>query len=314
MTGGRILVGLVGFVLGLAALILLAVIEFGAWVLIAPPRSRTEEEAGEVSHDHVYIEGTNPAETISALARDGARLAGLWYSSAAEKSTGRTVLLLHGFAEASGALQALRVAALNRSGWNAAALDLRGYGNSDGQFASFGGREATDISVWLDALANRLGPTQPLVPVVWGRSMGAAIALKAAAADHRVKAVVLESPMVDLDHALGVWFRKRRFPAPRLLARLITRRASQLAGVSLTRPRLIELAPRLECPALIIHGSNDMLVPDLEVRRLAEAFPVPPRFIEVSGAGHADVVAVGGDELLAEITRFVSDAAREESW
>ena len=99
----------------------------------------------------------------------------------------------------------------------------RGYGRSSGTFASFGGREAGDVRVWLDTLAAWPGRARPLLPVLWGRSMGAAIAVRAAAEDSRIQALVLESPMVDLDLAMAAWFRKRRFPCSHLLARLVTR-------------------------------------------------------------------------------------------
>ena len=56
--------------------------------------------------------------------------------------------------------------------------------------------------------------------------MGAAIAVRAAAQDSRIQALVLESPMVDLDLAMAAWFRNRRFPCAHLLARLVTRRAA----------------------------------------------------------------------------------------
>jgi pimeloyl-ACP methyl ester carboxylesterase len=59
---------------------------------------------------------------------------------------------------------------------------------------------------------------------------------------------------------------------------------------------------------LIVHGSNDTLVTSREARRLAAAFPNPPGFIEVSGAGHADVVTIGGDALLEHIVEFLQEA------
>jgi alpha-beta hydrolase superfamily lysophospholipase len=304
-TGGRIVIGLAGFLLGALIFGLLAVIEYSAWVLVAPPRPRNAGDACDPPTT-ADLESTTRPEPILTIAGDGVRLAGLWHP-ATGPTTARTVLLLHGFAEASAALQALRVATLNRAGWNVAALDLRAYGKSEGLFASFGGREADDVAAWLDALARRFSPGQPLFPVLWGRSMGAAIAVRAAASDRRVRALILESPMVDLDEAMAVWFRRRRAPMPRLLARLATRRAGKLAGVSLTRPRPIDVAPRVRCPVLIVHGSDDTLIPGSEVKRLTTAFPVPPRFIEVPGAGHADVITVGGDTLLEQITRFLRE-------
>ncbi len=236
------------------------------------------------------------------------KLAGTWYPAAGE-NTGRTAILLHGFAEASGALQAQRLAALQRAAWNVAALDSRAYGRSGGTFASFGGREVGDVRIWIDSLAGKLGTARLFLPVLWGRSMGAAIAVRAAAADPRIRALILESPLVDLDLAMASWFRNHRFPCAHLLAQLVTRRAGRLAGVSLTRPRPIEVASRVHRPVLIVHGSDDTLVTGREVQQLAAAFPNPAGRIEVPGAGHADVVAIGGDALLERIIQFLREAS-----
>ena len=98
-----------------------------------------------------------------------------------------------------------------------------------------GAARVGDVRAWLDALADRAAgpnPTSPFQPALWGRSMGAAIALRTAAEDHRIAALVLESPMVDLDASVAALLRSRRLPFARHLARLITRRAGRLAGVS----------------------------------------------------------------------------------
>ena len=160
-------------------------------------------------------------------------------------------------------------------------LDSRGYGQSGGAFGTFGGLEAGDIRLWLDSLAERIartGPGTPLRPVLWGRSMGAAIALRAAAEDHRLVALVLESPMVDLEASMAIVLRRRRLPCAKLLARLITGRASKLAGVPIHRPRPIDSAPNVACPTLILHGTNDTLVVDRRStpsrRRLRRSAPL----------------------------------------
>ena len=225
---------------------------------------------------------------IEARASDGVRLAGRWYPAPGERPSARTVLLLHGFAEDPTAWEGARASILNRHGWNVAALDSRGYGRSGGLYASFGGREAGDISAWLDAIAGRLAgldPTAACQAAVWGRSMGAAIAMRAAVADRRITALVLESPMVDLDASVAVLLRKRGIRCTGLLARLITGRAGRIAGVPLRRPRPVDVAPRVTCRTLIVHGAVDWLVPQAEVRRLAGAFSTHPRRIDVPARG-----------------------------
>ena len=176
-------------------------VEFGAWVLVVPPRSIKDGE--DPATDPAAREPQRLVEPIVVRASDGARLAGRWFPAPGPAATGRTVLLLHGFAEDSSALGGTAGGAcLHRHGWNVAALDSRGYGQSEGPYASFGGREAGDVRVWLDALAEhvaRIDPAVPFRPALWGRSMGAAIALRAAAQTIGSSALVLESPLVDLD-------------------------------------------------------------------------------------------------------------------
>ena len=121
---------------------------------------------------------------------------------------------------------------------------------------------------------------------------------------------MLEAPYHDLEAAIAVMLRRFRLPGPRLLARLIARRAEALAGVSLTRPRPLDLAPRVAVPTLIVHGSNDALVALADAQRLADAFPAAAPLIEVAGARHTDILDVGGPELLDRIAAFLDALPR----
>src|SRR5205807_1642068 len=86
-------------------------------------------------------------------------------------------------------------------GWNVAVLDARGYGDSGGHHASFGGREVDDLRAWVDAVAARVGPGLRLA--AWGRSMGAGVALRASADDPRIRALVPGAETDRLASALG---------------------------------------------------------------------------------------------------------------
>ena len=294
-----------GFGLGLVGCLVLAVVDWAAWVLVLPSRRPGAVEA-QVTF---AIDPTAPerrlGEPIAAVAADGVPLAGIWHPAGA--GAGRVVLLIHGFAEDPSSLL-VRMEALNRHGWDVAALDTRAHGRSGGDRGSFGGREGADVAAWIDALttAGRLG-RGPLA--VWGRSMGAAIAVRAAADDPRIAALVLEAPYVDLFETLAVVLRRKRVPFPRLTARLVLGHARRLAGVSLTTPRPIDLAPRVATPTLVVHGSDDSLISPADARRLANSFLRPAPIVEVAGAGHNTVVDVGGAALLDRIASFLDEAA-----
>jgi len=277
-----------GFGAGALGGFALAVVEFGAWFLISPRRL----DEGEAEESPLVAS----AKPIRARAPDGVELAGLWLR--APRPSGRTMILVHGFMDGPATMIADRGEALLDRGWNVAAIALRGHGPSGGLVSSFGGLEATDLRAWVDSLAGLLPPGEPLVPVVWGRSMGAAIALRAAAIDPRIQALVLEAPLVDLEAVVASRLRKRWIAPARLFARLILNRAGRLARVSLRRPRPLELASRITIPVVVVHGQADALVPSSSARTLADAFPRPASFIEVPGAGHADVADLGGETML----------------
>jgi pimeloyl-ACP methyl ester carboxylesterase len=140
--------------------------------------------------------------------------------------------------------------------------------------------------------------------------MGAAVVMRAAAGDRRIAAVVLEAPYVDLEAAIAVVLRRFHIPLTGFFAHLIALRAGRLAGVSLVRPRPIDVAPRIEAAALVIHGADDALVPLAEAERLAAALPHAAPLIEVPGAGHANVIGVGGEALLDRIAEFLERACQ----
>lgn len=283
-----------GFGAGVLAGLALVVVEFGAWALVTPRRSS----------DPAPIES---GEAIRAVATDGVALAGRWIP--ADRPTGRTVILVHGFIDGPGMMILDRAPAVLARGWNVAAIDLRGYGASEGMHSTFGALEADDLRAWLDVLAGLVPSGEPFVPVAWGRSMGAAIALRAAVADRRVRALVLEAPMVDLRSSVAKVMRNKRLPMAPTLSSLVVRRAGKIAGTSLAGPGMADLASRFDRPVVVVHGSDDDLIPTALARELAEAFPTPAPFLEVPGARHADVARVGGASLLGEVMDFVEHSS-----
>ena len=306
--GLKFLIGLAGFAIGLIGCVALAVVEFAAWALVAPPRTwRDDDQDDAAAHELEAL-----VQPIEVRAPDAARLRGRFLPAQGPIATGRTILLLHGFAETSSALERRRMAALSRHGWNVAALDSRGYGQSDGPYATFGGRESSDVRAWLDRLAECVSPSARLPSS--GPCSGAGRWARRSRCEQPWKTQgwrpwCSKRPWSTSRPRLRLRAGKRRFPMSGLLARLVLRLWRKLARMPLDRPRPIDLAPRVTCPVLILHGSDDTLVPAAEARRLAAAFPEPPVWLEVPGAGHSDVVHTGGEPVLDQVAAFLDKAA-----
>lgn len=285
--------GALGLALGLIGGLLHASVEWGAWALVTPGRrhdpARPEVEPG-------------PWEPIATQAADGTRLAGALRQ--VPGTDGRTVLLLHGFGEDRAALFD-RAQALAERGLNVALLDSRGRGASGGFCCSFGGREADDLRAWVNCLTDRLGPTAWLA--AWGRSMGAAVALRAATTEPRLRALILEACYDDLTPTVAAWLALARLP--RWLAPPMLARAGRIAGVSLTRPRPLDLAPLARVPVYLLHGGNDRIVPTAATLRLHQALRCPLLVYDlIPDAGHVDVVSVAGPALFENLAGFLGSA------
>lgn len=199
------------------------------------------------------------------------------------------VVLAHGYPSdvqaASAAASALpeladRIAA--EMGWTAMALAFRGCGPSEGSF-SLGG--------WLDDLCAAVAHLESYHEVdgAWlaGFGTGGAMALCAAARVPSVRGVAALGSPADFDdwashprrlleHAREVGLIKDRAFPPDVDA--WTRELKDLRAVACAP----ELAPR---PLLVVHGSDDDLVPVFDARVLVDAHGSAELRI-VNGAGH----------------------------
>ena len=66
----------------------------------------------------------------------------------------------------------------------------------------------------------------------------------------------------------------------------------------------------LHIPLLVIHGSQDSIVPLALGRRLFNAANQPKEFYEIPEADHNDTFHVGGDSYFSRIGNFASSAQR----
>src|SRR6266568_4270179 len=116
----------------------------------------------------------------------------------------KTVILLHGYADAK--VGAIAWAPMFfELGHNILALDLRAHGESGGQISTAGYWERQDLNQILNDLRARY-PNQTQHLILFGASLGAAVAIALAADRSDIDAVILESPFADFRHAAAAHF------------------------------------------------------------------------------------------------------------
>jgi pimeloyl-ACP methyl ester carboxylesterase len=146
-------------------------------------------------------------------------------------------------------------------------LDYPGYGKSKGGLPSEDGLRDSAAAVYDAAVAEERGDEKRVV--VFGRSIGTGLAVRLAATRNPGR-LILESPydsLVSLARTLFPW-------APGFLVRYPLR--SDLD------------APKVRCPTLILHGTEDEVIPFEQGRRLAARIP-GAIFVPIRGGHHNDL-------------------------
>jgi hypothetical protein len=200
-----------------------------------------------------------------------------------------TLVFFHGNAENIGTC--LDLARMTRpAGYNLVLAEYRGYGGSEGSPSERG--IYLDGEAVLRSLAGRPG-VDPRRIVLWGRSIGGAVAVHLAAGRAAVAGVVLESP----------------FTSARELMReggTTTFVFYLLSFLSSYRFDLAGKIERVSAPVLIVHGTDDEVVPFALGRRLFERAPGRKEFAAIEGGGHNDLMALHGEELWHDVARFLA--------
>jgi abhydrolase domain-containing protein 17 len=190
-----------------------------------------------------------------------------------------TILYSHGNAEDLGFILPV-LEELRQAGFAVVAYDYRGYGQSSGQRPTVRGTVRDIEAVYRYATGDLGIPPDRLI--AHGRSLGSGPTL-VLASRQPVAAVVLESAFVSVYRVIT---RYRVLPFDRF--------------DNLRRVR------RLEVPLLVIHGTEDGVIPVWHGRRLYEAAPGPKRAVWVDGAGHNDLAMVAGADHGRELADFAA--------
>ena len=198
----------------------------------------------------------------------------------------KAILRCHGNAEdAANSLFALRY--LARRGFTVACVDYPGYGLSDGTPDEEGCyRNVHRLYDWL--VENR--GFKPEDIIVDGFSIGSGPATELAATKP-VGGLVLEAPFLS---------------APRVVTRIRILPIDPFPN--------IQMIKNVKCPVLVIHGTDDSVIPHRHGKELFELANDPKHFIPVEGANHNDLVLkMDPERYLKAIEGFALEGLSAES-
>lgn len=204
------------------------------------------------------------ATDVTFTAVDGTRLAGWWFE---QPGSEHVVVVCHGHRGSKADMLGIGPG-LWRAGASVLAFDFRGNGDSADGAQSLAHYEQQDLDAALDWVCARRPDAE--IDVV-GFSMGAAVTLLVAARDARVARVVADSPFADMRGVIAAAAKDMHLP-PVPLVQLVDHATRLRYGYRFADVQPIDvvafLAPR---PLLLIHGTEDSVIPVDHAHRLAAA-------------------------------------------
>ncbi|MBE7552244.1 MAG: alpha/beta fold hydrolase [Anaerolineales bacterium] len=211
------------------------------------------------------------------------------------------ILLFHGYASSKSSLLP-EAKAFHELGYTTFLVDFRGSGDSNSSQTSIGFYEADDVAKAFE-YAGLLAGDQPMI--LYGRSMGGAAVLRAISVYHIQPAgVILEAVFDNMLSTVQNRFRAMglpSFPA----AQLLVFWGSHQNGSSGFRHNPVEYAAGVQCPALMLHGTDDPRATLAEGRAVFNRLGGKKWFEAFTGVGHEAYLAVEPEQWKQSVTLFL---------
>lgn len=226
-------------------------------------------------------------QDVTITAADGAALKG-WFVHPRDYN-GNAVILLHGITDNREGVAGYGRLLLEH-GYAVLLPDARRHGESGGDLATYGVKEADDVHRWISWIYEH-DPPQCIYG--FGESYGAALMLQSLALENRFCAVAVESPFstaremsyerVSGPLHLGPWF-GRTLGRPAIWSAVVY--VHLRYGVDLLHPSPLDAVAHSSVPVLLIHGAADSNIAPLHSQLIAAAAPGHVELWLVPHAGH----------------------------
>ena len=261
-----------------------------------------------LTHRFKLADGTDPRTTLAMPyervripTAEGLTLDG-WFVPCGEAED--TMVICHGAGANKGNFIWF-LPALAHRGYNLLMFDFRAHGGSGGRVCTYGLHERRDVLAAVDWL-KRERPGQSRRIVGLGSSLGSMALAHAAAAEPRIDVVVLDSPFVSLRELLHYHLSRVPLIGP-AFADLTLWWMAILTGADFTNTTaeqaVAAIAPR---PVMIIHGSDDVLMPRSHAERLAAASRGPCELWFGPGP-HSNIVTSEPEEYAERVMKFLRE-------
>ncbi|MEH2073458.1 MAG: alpha/beta fold hydrolase [Nostoc sp.] len=188
-----------------------------------------------------------------------------------------------------------RLQGMRQLGFSVLVIDYRGFGRSQGNFPSESQIYQDSQIAWNYLVKVRRIPPEQIV--IYGESLGGAIALDLASKQPTASALIVQSSFTsmakEVKHRNWLWM----FPIDLLLTQKFD---------SISKVRSLRL------PVLFIHGTADSVVPSYMSQQLYDAAPEPKQLLLIPKAKHFQIYQPGSNSYLQAIQKFIEKVESQE--
>jgi uncharacterized protein len=247
-------------------------------------------------------------QEVTIMALDGVALKG-WYVRP-QSFNGRAVVLTHGITDNREGVGGYAQLFLRHS-YAVLLPDARAHGESGGEFATYGLKEADDLHRWVSWLYTK---DSPQCVYGFGESYGAALMLQALATEPRFCAVAVEDAFstareMSYERVSGFlhlhdWF-GRTLGRPIIAVAVFYSKSRY--GIDLLAASPLDAVRHSSVPVLLIHGELDRSINPRHSVILARAAPDHVQLWLVPRASHSGAWSAAHDEFESRVLGWFSE-------
>lgn len=261
-----------------------------------------EETSGDVTEETKnWLEDESGYSDVYITSDDGLKLHN--YKIINKYTSNKWVIPVHGYTS-NGVGMAFYAEKFYNMGYNVMIPDLRGHGESEGDYIGMGWDDRNDIMNLIDYI---IAEDSKAEIVLFGVSMGAATVMMVSGEElpSNVKAVIEDcgytSAWDQFAYQLKVLFNLPEFPMMNIADIICKIRA----GYFISDASAIKQVKKSVTPTLFIHGDSDSFVPFEMQEELYEACNAEKEKVVIEGAAHAKASSTNPELYWTSVVDFL---------